>query len=405
MEYDVHSLFGHMQAKVTAEILDSDKSPLRDRRNLISSTSTFAGSGQYAQHHRAGQRRTWQHLKASIAHMMNFNMFGMPFTGADVCGSKVGSPDQSKEEQEEICARWYQLSTFYPLARTNRDKAEGGIGIEPFELPGGNGSAYEIAYYSVLERYKYARLTYECLFAASQTGQTCFDPMFYRYPSFPLAYDSPESTFLVADAIKVSPILKPLKKNETFEVFFPAGQWVDMDNYTVVDVSNILGENITLAPETTVKKHLRPGAIVPVQYNDTNGTKLYANSTDQLATTGIHLMINRDAEGFAAGKLLLDEGKNISEVRDGDYEYYEFRLVNKTLQKVTLNRAKLSTGTQGIASVIITNAADLSKAAKACMITRSGIASEPLSDPEYNSETQTLTIRALKNEDINAVQL
>lgn len=59
MEYDVHSLFGHMQAKITAEILDSDKSPLRDRRNLISSTSTFAGSGQYAQHHRAGQRRTW----------------------------------------------------------------------------------------------------------------------------------------------------------------------------------------------------------------------------------------------------------------------------------------------------------------------------------------------------------
>ena len=49
------------------------------------------------------------------------------------------------EEQQEICARWYQLSTFYPLARTNRDKAEGGIGIEPYDLPGGNKSHYMMA--------------------------------------------------------------------------------------------------------------------------------------------------------------------------------------------------------------------------------------------------------------------
>jgi alpha-glucosidase len=150
MEYDVHSLFGHMQAKTTADILNSNKSnnennPTADFRKLISSTSTFAGTGQYAQHHRAGQRRTWEHMKYSIAQVMNFNMFGIPFTGADVCGAKYSNEKQTEEEQQEICARWYQLSTFYPLARTNRDKAEGGIGIEPYDLPGGNKSHYMMA--------------------------------------------------------------------------------------------------------------------------------------------------------------------------------------------------------------------------------------------------------------------
>ena len=80
---------------------------------------------------------------------MNFNMFGMPFTGADVCGSKWSHENQTTEEQEEICARWYQLSTFYPLARTNRDREEGGIGIEPYELPGGNKSHRQMAFYSL----------------------------------------------------------------------------------------------------------------------------------------------------------------------------------------------------------------------------------------------------------------
>jgi alpha-glucosidase (family GH31 glycosyl hydrolase) len=91
MEYDVHALFGHMQAKLTSEIL-SDKNnsanPYKDQRMLISSTSTFAGTGQYAQTHITGQKRTFEHMKYSIASMMRFNMFGIPYTGADVCGTK-----------------------------------------------------------------------------------------------------------------------------------------------------------------------------------------------------------------------------------------------------------------------------------------------------------------------------
>jgi hypothetical protein len=45
----------------------------------------------------------------------------------------------------------------------------------------------------------------------------------------------------------------------------------------------------------------------------------------------MNLIINRDDQGYAEGKLFIDEGKNISELSDKTYEYYTFKLVNKTL--------------------------------------------------------------------------
>ena len=49
-EYDVHSLFGHMQAKRTKEFLDGDSSVIPGKRSFTLSRSTFAGSGAHTQH-------------------------------------------------------------------------------------------------------------------------------------------------------------------------------------------------------------------------------------------------------------------------------------------------------------------------------------------------------------------
>ena len=86
--------------------------------------------------------------------------------------------------------------------------------IEPFDLKNGNETFYQMAQYSVQERYKFARFMYTCLFAANQAGTTCFDPLLFHYPSVEMAYKDIESTFIVGDAIKVSPVLKSLKEGE-----------------------------------------------------------------------------------------------------------------------------------------------------------------------------------------------
>lgn len=199
------------------------------------------------------------------------------------------------------------------MARSNRDKTDGGIDIEPYSLTGAN---FQMAFYSLQDRYKFARFVYECLFASSQDGQTCFDPLLYHYPQVPHSYSDIEHTFLINDAIKVSPVLQSLA-NETdknFYVFFPYGRWVDMDNYTVVNVENVNGTFVDLEAQTTVKKHLRPGYIVPVQYNITDTSEQYAMNMEQLLFTQTHLMINRDESGFAKGKVFFDQGASISEI-------------------------------------------------------------------------------------------
>lgn len=203
-----------MQAKVTHEILSNEtyyhrNNSQHDYRQLISSTSTFAGTGQYAAHNLAKMTRSWDHMKYSIAQVMNFNMFGIPFTGADVCGNQATSDEQDEGEQQEICARWYQLSTFYPLARTNRDRGSSGIQIEPFDLPTTNNYNM-IAKYSVFDRYAYARFVYGCLFDVSINGGTCFDPLLFHYPQLEKSYENIENTFMVNHVVKVSPILESL---------------------------------------------------------------------------------------------------------------------------------------------------------------------------------------------------
>lgn len=405
-----------MQAKATYEILHNEtyngrNNSLADSRKLITSTSTFAGTGQYAQHHMAKMTRTWEHMKYSIAQLMNFNMFGIPFTGADVCGNRIGYENQTEDEQYEICARWYQLSTFYPLARTNRDSGTGsGIQIEPYDLPIKN-SYNLMATNSIIDRYSYARFVYGCLFDASESGRTCFDPLLFHYPTLDKAYEDIESTFMVADQIKVSPVLESMdgKNTTTFKSFFPPGRWVDIDTWDVLDIKNETGEVVDLEASTLgVKKHLKPGSIVPIQYNTTDsGAQVFANSTEQLATMGMNLVINRDDQGYAEGKLFIDEGKNISELTDKTYEYYTFKLVNKTLQKLTLNTDFIASGRQNLASIVITDAENLKDTQNmaACIITRSGIKATDLPNPVYSDENKTLTIKVQEIAEVDPINI
>ena len=123
-QYNVHSLFGHVQSKATYKSLTEGKnglSDLADKRTLILSRSTFSGTGQYASHWTGENYRTFEDMRYSIASLMNFNMFGIPHTGAEVCGFSACDPNAevcyTEAEQQELCGRWMQLATFYPFAR------------------------------------------------------------------------------------------------------------------------------------------------------------------------------------------------------------------------------------------------------------------------------------------------
>jgi len=336
-EYNVHSLFGHLEGKVTRDFLvNQTKTPIKDKRTFILARSTFSGSGAHVQHWLGDNNRTWTDMTNSIAGIMNFNMFGVPFVGPDTCGF-FGAKD------DELCGRWIQLATFYPFAREHRDDSGGGPPHEPYDL----AEPYQSwAREAIRDRLQYIRHVYTCLFEASQEGQTCFDPLLLHFPTDDAVFEKTEHSFIVGDALKVTPVLTAGQDGvlpTTVKSYFPKGTWVSMKDYSdmVTPDPTKEGEWMDLAAPNsktdTVNVHLRPGYMVPFQKQTAVSNTKYNTTADVLAHAPLSLVANRDSDGHAQGKLFLDGGETLSELNNKEYEHYEFHLSANSLKKWVLN--------------------------------------------------------------------
>jgi alpha-glucosidase (family GH31 glycosyl hydrolase) len=189
-------------------------------------------------------------------------MFGMPHSGADVCGFKSAGDTLD----EELCLRWYQLATFFPLARHSQDSA--GPRTEPFNF---KNQVYAAQVKKTMhDRMQYLRLMYTCLFETSDSGGTCLDPIQFRYVIPDNKWNKgqlPDFTtqFMFAGSLLVSPIMNATGDKTTFQAYFPKGSWVNMANWAEIILGN--DDYATLQVRDTVNAHLAPGAIIPFQNN------------------------------------------------------------------------------------------------------------------------------------------
>jgi len=148
----------------------------------------------------------------------------------------------------------------------------------------GNANLTETLSATVADRYRFLSFVYGCLFEASESGQTCFDPLFYHYRGA-LRGGQPftdiEQNVIVGNAVKIAPALKFARDGQT-EAFFPKGRWVSLlDLADVRVVTAPEGEMLKLDRTDYMPRHLMPGKMVPITDNSNDEWPM---STSQLLT-------------------------------------------------------------------------------------------------------------------------
>lgn len=213
------------------------------------------------------------------------------------------------------------------------------------------------------DRMQYLRLLYTCMFEVSDSGGTCVDPVHFRYGVAADKYKAslPDVTtqFIAAGSLLVSPIMNMTNGANSFQAYFPQGQWVNMADWT--EVINGTDDYTTLQVRDTVNVHLAPGALIPFQDN----SDMSIMTTTDTFKKPIKLVANRDANGVAGGSLMLDQGSSRAEMDNLNYEYYDISLQAKSLQ---FNGAGFNKGTQPhlLDEIVLLNAGDLEYITSAC---------------------------------------
>jgi alpha-glucosidase (family GH31 glycosyl hydrolase) len=372
--------------------LSNFNTSLRDKRQFVVTRSTFTGTNQFASYPIRSRYRTWESLRNSIPHVMSMNIFGFTHSGADACGTLDPASVNRTEVDEELCLRWIQLATFFPLARhsqnynKNDSHVTGPLGFK-------EGPRMMALQKTMQDRMQYLRFMYTCLFEASQWGGSCFDPIYFHHS---LDLKSMEDTtgandtFIFGSAVKVSPIVRHLADNEkTFKSHFPKGRWLNLANWNVVETKTD-GEVDLDATQETVNVHLRPGSIIPIQDLSTSMAPL--NTTNDLMGMPISVVINRNDRKVAKGTVLLDDGISRSEIRDKTYEYYT--LEHKSTKAIQFSLTQGKRGAQNerhhMDKIIIGDAEDLSETDFACAFTTKNEILEL--EVDYFSSNKTLKI-------------
>ena len=127
--------------------------------------------------------------------ILNFNMFGIPLVGADICGFDGNTT-------VELCARWSALGAFYPFSR-NHD-GDRSIEQDPAIL---GPVVVEAAKTALLWKYSLLPYLYTLFFRAHTTGDAVVRPLFFEFPTDSKSYEI-ESQFMWGSALMIVPMLE-----------------------------------------------------------------------------------------------------------------------------------------------------------------------------------------------------
>ncbi|XP_027394605.1 putative maltase-glucoamylase-like protein FLJ16351 [Bos indicus x Bos taurus] len=310
--YDVHSLYGYTMAKATDSAMENIFS---NKRRFILSRSTFAGSGKFAAHWLGDNAARWDDLRWSIPGILEFNLFGIPMVGANICGYR-------ENVTEELCRRWMQLGAFYPLSRNHN--GPGFRDQDPAAFSENNAMLLESSRYYLNIRYTLLPYLYTLFYRAHTLGETVARPLVHEFYQDPATWEVHEQ-FLWGPGLLITPVL--YEGLNYARAYIPDAIWYDYETQVAIEWRKQFVE--MLLPGDRIGLHLRGGYIFPIQQPNT--------TTETSRKNSLGLIIALDSKREAKGELYWDDGVSKDAVTGNNYILYNFSITSNRLQATIIH--------------------------------------------------------------------
>ncbi|XP_035210740.1 lysosomal alpha-glucosidase-like isoform X2 [Stegodyphus dumicola] len=307
VHYNEHNLYGYREAVATNQALRE----VRGKRPFIISRASFAGQGVYSGHWSGDIFSTWEDMRYTIPSLLNFNLYGMPMIGSDICGFNGNA-------SLELCARWHALGAFYPFSRnhntvgtTEQDPAALGVFV------------LAAAKRTLLKRYLLLPYLYTLFYRSHVFGNTVVRPLFFEYPHDVNTYNIDEQ-FLWGPAVLLIPAVYPGAKNVSS--YLPQGVWYYGNGSAFISFGGKLAQPSAI---DDIVAMFRGGYIIPTQFQ--------AQTTTVSRQQNFMLLVYLDENEEASGELYWDDGDSLDSYENGKYNLFQFKAskngLNSTVSK------------------------------------------------------------------------
>jgi lysosomal alpha-glucosidase len=240
-------------------------------------------------------------MKWSIASIINFNMFGIPLVGADICGFNGNTT-------VELCARWSSLGAFYPFSRNHN--TDDGIDQDPVAL---GVNVTNAAKNALQIRYSLISYLYTLFYRSSVFGDTVARALFFEFPNDETSL-SIDTQFMWGSAVMVVPVLE--QGAAQVNGYFPPGaKWYDYVTNQLIVGSK--GGYVKLdMPIDKIGVALRGGNIL--------ATLQPKSTTTETREGNFTLKVALDDNEQAKGELFWDDGDSLYTLFLGRYTLLKF---------------------------------------------------------------------------------
>ncbi|XP_047731217.1 sucrase-isomaltase, intestinal [Prionailurus viverrinus] len=307
-QYDVHSLYGYSMAIATEKAIEK---VFPNKRSFILTRSTFAGSGSYAAHWLGDNTASWEQMEWSITGMLEFNLFGMPLVGADICGFVVNTT-------EELCRRWMQLGAFYPFSRNHNGD------IYEHQDPaffGQNSLLVNSSRHYLNIRYTLLPFLYTLFYKAHKFGETVARPVLHEFYEDMNTWTE-DTQFLWGPSLLITPVLK--EGADTVSAYIPNATWYDYETGAKRPWKK---QRVNMyLPGDKIGLHLRGGYVIPIQQP--------AVTTNASRKNPLGLIVALDEDNTAKGDFFWDDGETKNTIQNGRYILYTFSVSNNKLDMI-----------------------------------------------------------------------